>query len=596
MMTPPRNVITYTVGGNTVYHLGTLFDGAVPAHLGPYTVGATNVPAHWWNARWTDRQSPVQIKRTPAELVAANRMFPMGNTGCVLTNHPKRVPYSVMGTSNIALYMPTTGEREDIGWITDISAFYMLGLDPNPMLDWAQANDSCPLHFRDETTGKPVDLLKYPQANDYEDSGAQGKPFFIKGPKNAAGNYQYGGGFTPQNEHFCEMSYVAHQATLDLVFLENVQYNANFMFLCDAAFSDPRSGHAVPVLHGNARALGWGLRNLFMAHVSTLDSEARGDLPASCHPSSYFKKLLDNNLAYYSKVAADPKNQTFRTLTDFGRISPWENDYLNTSLAFGVLTGHTDWVNLFLWSLGNTIFRTSNLTGYPPGMGTAYRLNCYVGGKVTGAPNTWKSAFDELVVDPEIPFITQAVHDKLVADPLNGGKAFLWSEYMMTTRAVLVMADYLDRKGLAPVRATYPEFDAALGNAETMFKAWGKVNPRVSVVSTFTQPPPSPPVGALIMSLHTASIQVGQHIQIGLQVSPPGAKLATGPDYSSSNPAVADLTVIAQGTQANGLSEGLAKIIVSGTNPDGSTVTGECDLTVTAPFVQALDLVPGAIS
>ena len=52
--------------------------------------------------------------------------------------------------------------------------------------------------------------------------------------------------------------------------------------------------------------------------------------------------------------------------------------------------------------------------------------------------------------------LSKAQHDALVADPLNGGKAMMGEEYMMTTRAALVMADHLDKKGLAAVRATYP--------------------------------------------------------------------------------------------------------------------------------------------
>lgn len=496
-MTVPANIFVTQNGNTTTYHHGSLFDGAAPAHLGPYTVGSTNVPAHWWNARWTDRKTPPQIVRTPAQLVAANRMFPIGDTGLVLTNQPKRVPYTVMGASNVYIAMFVTGERQDIGWITDPSAFYMLGMDPNPMLDWAQANDSCPLHFRDETTGRPIDLLKYPRANAYDVPGLQGSPFLPKGPPNPSNPQytQFGGGWAPQNEHFCEMSYVAHMATLDLVFLENLQYNANFIVLTDAALSNPARGWPVPVVHGNTRAIGWDFAGLFRAHIATVDSEARGDLPASCHPSSYWKKLLDNSLAYYSKVAADPKNQTFRTLIDFGRISPWQNDYLNTALAFGVLTGHSDWAALYLWCLGNTIFRTSGKTGYPPGLGTNYRLNCYPNGDVTQPQYTWQQAYDALLTDPEAGApITQAQHDALAIDPLNGGKAMKGNEYMMTTRAVLVMADYLDRKGLAPVRKTYPEFDTCLKNAEAMFKAWGKVNPRVAVVSSQAPAPVPQPV------------------------------------------------------------------------------------------------------
>src|SRR5205814_1036284 len=97
---------------------------------------------------------------------------------------------------------------------------FMLGGDPAPMLAWAQANGSFPLHYRDEATGRPVDLLKYPRANCYE-SPVQGAPWFQRYPLNPDGSNILGGGMVAQQAHFVEMSYVAYQATGDLGFLEN---------------------------------------------------------------------------------------------------------------------------------------------------------------------------------------------------------------------------------------------------------------------------------------------------------------------------------------------------------------------------------------
>jgi len=71
----------------------------------------------------------------------------------------------------------------------------------------------------------------------------------------------------------------------------------------------------------------------------------------------------------------------------------------------------------------------------------------------------------------------------LNADPYHGGTPMKGMEYLMTTRAVLVMADYLDKKGLAGVRQAYPNFDNCLKNVNRMFSATGRVNARVSVVS-----------------------------------------------------------------------------------------------------------------
>lgn len=340
------------------------------------------------------------------------------------------------------------------------------------MIDWALANESCPLFFRDENTGKPVSVLTYPQANIYQ--GNQGSPRFYIGPPTPTSNgyQQFGGDWTPQQAHMCEMSYVAYMATRDLGFLENVQYNANFIILCDAARSN--ATRAMP--SGEYRGLAWAFRNLFMARIATADAESRGELPDTCQPSSYWSTILGNTLAYYDDIMGVSAAQTFRLIENPSRFGPWQADYMLTALAFGVLTGHSDWEELYLWCLGNAVSRMSGNAGIPPGLGTGYYMD------TNGGAWTWRQSFDALVGVAE-GGITQAEHDALLANPLNGGVALKGQEYMMTTRAVLVMADYLDDLGIVDVRGTYADFDTALTNAQTMFANYGSCNARVSVIA-----------------------------------------------------------------------------------------------------------------
>ena len=65
-----------------------------------------------------------------------------------------------------------------------------------------------------------------------------------------------------------------------------------------------------------------------------------------------------------------------------------------------------------------------------------------------------------------------ADHNAILADPYHGGK--LWEKVDYTSfagcRFALIAADHVDRKGLADVRATYPDFDTCLANVERMFK------------------------------------------------------------------------------------------------------------------------------
>ena len=93
---------------------------------------------------------------------------------------------------------------------------------------------------------------------------------------------------------------------------------------------------------------------------------------------------------------------------------------------------------------------------------------------------SWYEAFLAMWPPPAPP-PTQGQIDALKADPFNGGKPMVGGEYLMTTRAVLVMAAYLEKKGLANVRGMYPELDICIANIARMVR--GPVNPRTSVVA-----------------------------------------------------------------------------------------------------------------
>jgi len=162
-------------------------------------------------------------------------------------------------------------------------------------------------------------------------------------------------------------------------------------------------------------------------------------------------------------------------------------------LAFGVLAGHSDWAPLYVWALGNAVARTNGTSGYPPGWGGAYFLN--TAEWVTqpdGKPDinqyniakrlNWATTFLYQQNDPYGERLTPAQIAALKADPLNGGKPMANQDYLLNTRAVLVMASILDKKGLANVRATYPELDQCLAIVNRMVHSIGSMSPRASVV------------------------------------------------------------------------------------------------------------------
>jgi hypothetical protein len=501
-MTLPAELIVT----GTDHHLGTLWSGT-PINLGPYTTNAgTHVPAHWWNAVFRDRQAPFIFKNAPADIVAANRMFPFGDTGAHVPN-VTAPPYTPMGSSSITLYMPTTGERPDIGLLSDASAHFMRTGDAAAMLAWAQCAASCPVHFRDENTGKPISLLQYPKANCYPDN-KNNAPWLDYGPPTptSGGYHQFGGNWTPQQAHYTEFgSYLAFLATHDTGFLEDLQYSANFTTGIADAY---HSTDTMTITSGEMRGMAWAFRNLFMVHAATKDAETLGILPNSCHPSSYWKTLLDNQLAHQVPCMSDPANQTFRLLGGPSRFGPWQCDYVLASIAFGILTGHSEWAPLYLFLFGNVIARTSGKSGYPVAW-SAYYLNTCPWLKQpdgswdynnydTSKPFTWAQAFDWLQNDTSGTPPSAAQLAALKADPYNGGNAMAGYESLMATRAVIVQAQYLHKLGLVDVKSVYPDLDLCFTNADRMIRNGNSVNPRQSYVldasQAPTQIPPLPPV------------------------------------------------------------------------------------------------------
>lgn len=519
-------------------------------------------------------------------------MFPYGDTGCRLPAPTNYVFKGPMDSAGLPLYDPTTGESPRLGLLTDASAEFMLGGSPNAMLAWAQVAGSRPMHFVDETTGQCIDLTKYPQANAADIEGRQGQPWLDKGPPTPTSNgyHQYGGGWTPQQAHEPSLSYLAHVATGDPVFLRDLQHSANFMVLTDASKSTPKAA----IISGELRGVSWGLRELFGAHVATQDAEALGPLHPSLKPSSYFKKLLDNALTYYGLLMIDPAQSVFHLVGGGTRFAPWQVDYNLSALAFGVLTGHSDWVPLYLWAFKNVYDRTSGKSGYPVGWGGAYYLNTCEWGKNAddtynqgifdaSKPLDWAGTFLFQGNDPNGAQPTPAQIASLKADQFNaanGYKPFVGAEYLMTTRAVLVMARYLHKLGLVDVKAVYPDLDLCFANVDRMVRANGSMNPRVSVILN-TQPPQ----GGLMPT--SFSIAIGATEQLNLVLN--GA-LTDGPIYTTDAPTIVSLEPNAAGVIVTGLAAGSAKITATGTG--ATELSAESDATVTLPLATSMELVP----
>lgn len=491
--------------GIFVFHYGDAYAPiADVVHLGPHHIklvenGVTLLDAdndhHGWNQEWTHRVGPFVLRKSPADIVAAKLLpayGPNGNKVGGVANY--QFTGAFFDSAGVAIYMPTTGERPDIGMITDPAAFYMLTGQAGPMLAWARAGGTCPNHWHDKKTGLPVNIVTHPGLNSADREGLQGdpvpgtlSPYIYKGPLNPAdGNYpNYADKWTPQPAHYCDMHYVAAIATEDPVLLRDLQNAAAFTLGQSAEIFLP-DGRRVQA--GEYRGVAHGLGMSIKARAATLNAESGNwIIPGFHQPSAHYDALLAPSVKYYTDIVATiPACATFNVFPQGAdSLGPWQHGYLVMDLALSVLTGVSGAEPLFIFALKNTVARFSGKSGWPPAW-SAYYIT------LKGKTN-WSEAFDGQLAEAALD---QATYNKLKADPTNGFAILGTAEYMMTDRAGLVFADQLEKLGLCNVRAQVPDFDAALGNVEAFFHKYGNVNPRVALADPGVIPPvvvPIPP-------------------------------------------------------------------------------------------------------
>src|SRR5690554_2960765 len=89
-----------------------------------------------------------KIVRTPAQLVADRLVLPFDSDA---VRHRDQVPSftyrpGVYAEVGLNPNMPGTGERPEIGLVTEPQADWMMGASPDNMLVWAEAHGSIPVH------------------------------------------------------------------------------------------------------------------------------------------------------------------------------------------------------------------------------------------------------------------------------------------------------------------------------------------------------------------------------------------------------------------------------------------------------------------
>ena len=460
-----------------VFELGRVLGGSLPTTLPAYTATITagdqtlatvQVPVHYWYSRWRWQSSPRPIVGNVNQLISQGLLPPYDTVGgisatsvtqkCLPSSSPFKKaapcfavntttfvpsptlpalmtgykPYTVMGTSDITPYMPRTGERPDIGLVTEPQAQFICTGSPvalGALRAWAEGAGTVPWHIRDEVTGAPLNLLTYPNASWYWDQRV-GAPWIPLGDNPV----------TIDTAHAPALGYVPYMLTGDPYHLEDMQFAANW----DRGALPPKYRPSI----GQSRSFAWSIRNL--AQCARVTPET---VPTWLLPRNYWLGFLSESRAFLEANYANnpsPVMAMFRSTSDInsGRdegvsapggtwIDPWQDEFVATVIGWVIRMGFNDWQTAFDWKLGTTIARTGNTSGWCRAYATPYRV---ILRSALTAPlvSTWSEAWALTKQVRGIPTVTDP--DTWVDPDMT---------YLAYTRGVLAMGQSLERPGTA---------------------------------------------------------------------------------------------------------------------------------------------------
>ena len=339
------------------------------------------VPGHFWYSRWRWQSAPRPVVAKVSDLIKAGLLPHYDSSGLGRFTNDMRGPmvYSPMTMAGVTPNMGQTGERADIGPVTEWQADYIcVGANLRSVLAQAEACGTINFHVRDPHTAAPIDLMNtYPKAGMYSPQG--NSPFLARtGPKVG------GRGLGFDTGHHPSLTYLPFLLTSDPYYLEELQFQVN------ATLMGPAGWH----FNGKGRYLAWPLRDRFHAVKVTPPS-----VPKWLLPQSYFRAVLDGQRAEVTKYinnTSDPLFDVFRLITAGGSQSapgflggtyfdPWQEDFIAFVFGWGVQMGFAEWTDALKWKIECTVARTNGTSGWPRANPSPYEITFQPGCTLTAA-------------------------------------------------------------------------------------------------------------------------------------------------------------------------------------------------------------------
>lgn len=341
-----------------------------PAHItAPYTATISggslaapvtiNVPNHWWGARWRWQSAPRPIVRTLADLVAMKAVLPLSTTPVWNTSPPATGTSwgGPMATGDLNTSLSTTGDREELGFTTEMQACYLLtgnAAAEETMLTDAEASGTFIYHVRDAATNAPFSVEQYPNMSLMYNAGHPG--FAIPKPARPSAHNYFN-----MNEgvaHMPPLGFVPWLLTDDPFFLEEAQFAANYA-MTEANYHNINEGLPGLASVSQTRGWAWGMRDL-----TRMAGFAPAAAPSWLAPRSYWQRCVADNLTFANKyltATASPATTVFKLIPDTGVFESFMVDFLGTVMGWIGWSGlFPSWSSIVAYTAGPRIAMTDN--------------------------------------------------------------------------------------------------------------------------------------------------------------------------------------------------------------------------------------------
>jgi len=357
---------------------GILYDYIVTIMQGDDLLHTETVPMHYGYSRWRWVSSDRPVREEISNLISQGLLLNWTEDLARNSPHSQVFDYVTMGMAGITGNMTGTGERPDIGPVTEYQGDYICsGTNIGTVLAQGEACGTMPWHWRDKNTGAWADVINtHPKASQYNSS--EPDPLWPTDWMLNPDNGDRVATIKLDTAHMPALAYLPWLLTGDPYYLEELHCQVLFDII-----SQPWNGREFNIWFA-IRAHAWALRSVAQAALTTPD-----DAPDWMLPKSFFVNYMNSNrdwlLNEYVNNTASQYAVFAMTEKSFGDNdeSPqapqgtYSQTYMEefelTIFAWLVRMGFDDWKPIAEWKVKNTIGRTNGTSGWQRSVSTPYR-------------------------------------------------------------------------------------------------------------------------------------------------------------------------------------------------------------------------------